>query len=138
MRNFFWSLSFICATFWTLIRIRRPDAIFHHTFFFVRYAPDMFFVNLTLVLFVWPFLINKGVIKSDYNNEGIFEQTKMYLVVYGLLAPSIFLFFIAAVTTQEALPPASLLLFFYSYVYVKKLLFFCRYKKQRDKTRDPN
>ncbi len=109
-----------------------PNAcIFQHKLFFIKYALDLFIVNLSLVLFVWPFLISKGIVKSNYNNEGIFEQTKMYLVAYGLLAPGIFLFFIAAVTTQEALPPASLLLFFYSYVYVKKLVFFCRYKKQQ-------
>jgi len=133
IRNLFWILSFLCVAPWGIGRILHPEAcIFHHDFFLIKYALDLLIVNLAIVLFIWPFFIDKGIAEPDYNNAGPYEQTKMYLIAYGLLSPSIFLLFIAAVITREALPPVSLLIFFYNYVYIKKIVFFCRHKNKRE------
>lgn len=125
IRNLFWVLSFLCVVPWGIGRVLHPEAcIFHHDFFLIKYALDMFAVNLSIVLFIWPFFIDKGIVEPDYNHAGPYEQTKMYLIAYGLLFPSILLFFISSIITNEALTTATLLIIFWGYVYLKKMIFF--------------
>lgn len=120
MRIFCWSITILILFGWAIGRILHPgNANFPHPFFLVKYSLDIFFVNLALVMFVWPFLINKGVIGANYHDEDELGRAKIFLVLNGMYSPSIILLFVSSFITREAFIPVSLIVLLYCYGYSK-------------------
>ncbi len=120
MRILCWSISLIILIGWSTARILHPEnANFPHYYFLFKYAIDILFLNVSLAMFIWPFLIERGIIGADYRDENDFGKAKIFLVIYALIFPGIFLVFISAWLTREAHIPSSIILLMFLYGYLK-------------------
>lgn len=120
MRILCWSISTIIIIGWVICRILHPgNANFPHHFFLFKYSLDLLFINIAIVVFLWPFLISKGIIGANYHDENKFGKAKIFLILYGLFFPGLILVFISSLVTKEAYIPSSMLLILYCYAYLK-------------------
>lgn len=116
MRILCWAISAIILIGWAIGRILHPgNANFPHHFFLLKHSLDLLFINGALVMFVWPFLISKGILGANYNNESELGKAKIFLVLYGLFFPGLILVFISSLITKEAYIPSSLIFILYCY-----------------------
>jgi hypothetical protein len=120
MRIFCWSISSIFLAGWAFGRIHHPgNADFPHDFILFRYALDILFVNIVMVFAIWPLLVEKKVIGSNYHEENKFGKSKIFLILNGLYFPGILLILISSWLTKTAHVPATLITILYSYGILK-------------------
>ena len=131
MRILCWSISLVTFIGWALARGRHPgNANFPHDFFLFKYAIDILFINFSFVMLLWPFLIEKGIIGADYRTESEFGKAKIFVVLYAILFPGLFLVFISSWATGVAYIPSTMIMLLFIYGYAKNsyLYFFKRRK----------
>ncbi len=120
MRILCWAISAIMLIGWAIAKILHPGkTIFPHHFFLFKYSLDILFINVPMTLFIWPFLISKGIIGANYHDENEFGKAKIYLVINSLIFPGLILVFISSLITKEAYIPFSMLFIYYCYGLVK-------------------
>ena len=119
MRLLFWSISLLTFVGWATGRILYPGNIdFPLHSFFLKYALDIFFLNFAVLMFIFPFLIENGVIGRNYHEEDEVGKAKYFLVSYTIILPGLTLVFLAALISGTInLPYCSIMiLFWYSYI----------------------
>ena len=133
MRFFYWSISALILLLWAIGRILHPgNANFPHDFFLFKYSLNFLFVNVALVIFIWPFLISKGVLGANYHDEDEFGKAKVFLVLNGMYSPSLILVFISSFITNEAFVPIGLITLFFCYNYLENCyILFVKRKNNR-------
>lgn len=132
MRIFSWVISAVILIGWSIGRILHPEnATFPHSFFLFKHSLDILFINGALVMFNWPFLIEKGIIGPNYYDENEFGKAKMFLVLYGLFSPGFILVLISTYVTKTAYIPSSIIFVLYCYGYLKNLYIYSL-NKERD------
>ena len=131
MRILCWSISLITLIGWAIIRVLHPgNANFPHDFFLFKYAIDILLINISFVMFIWPFLIKRGVIGADYRTENSFGKAKISIVLYAILFPGLFLVFVSSWVTGEAYIPSTMIMLLFIYGYSKNsYLYFLKRRK---------
>jgi hypothetical protein len=127
-------MSAIFLIAWILGRILHPgNANFPHHFFLIKYSWDIVVINIVLVLFIWPFLISKGIIGENYLNENEFGKAKISLVIIGLVLPGLLLLFISSLITKVAYIPSGFMFIYFGYGCLKNghIYFIKRKTEQR-------
>ena len=79
MRFLCWSISAIIIIGWATGKILHPGSgDFPHNFFLFKYSLDLLFINGAVVMFIWPFLISKGIVGANYHDEMSLGKQKYF------------------------------------------------------------
>jgi hypothetical protein len=119
MRILCWSIGFFLLTCEIVARIFHPGkSDLPHNFFFIKYTVDIFIYNVVILMFILPFLFQKGIISSSYYDEDKSGQAKFKFVVFSIMLPGLLsvISAIIAVNFVNIVTAVPLLLFLYLYI----------------------
>ena len=118
MRILCWSISVMIFIGWGIGRLLHPgnSAFPYHV---LKHALDIFFINISVAFFIWPFLISNGFVGENYHEENEIGKAKITLALSALVLPGLLLVFISAWITKIAVVPVTLITLLYAYAIMK-------------------
>ena len=123
MRFLFWSISLLAIILWAAARMLHPGNMdFPHHFFLLKYAGDIICLNFAILMFVSPFLIDKGLISANYHDENEVGRARTILVIYSIMLPGMVLLSVASILAK--IVPLVLIIILFGYVYLKNMYVF--------------
>jgi len=118
MKFLCWSISLLALIAWGTARILHPGNMdFPHHFFLLKYAIDIAFLNFAILMFIYPFLMKKGLVSVNFHDENEVGKARSILVIYSIILPGMALVCVAGFLAK--IVPFVLIMILFGYVYLK-------------------
>lgn len=123
MRVLCWLVSMFSLVLWGLARTLHPGNMnFPHNYFLLKYAGDIALLNFAILMFIYPSLINKGYISTNYHGDNISGKSKSIFVTYSIMLPGMILLCTAGILAKFA--PFFIIAILFCYFYLKNCYFY--------------
>lgn len=124
MRLLCWVVGSFILVGWVTARIIHPGkADLPHNFFLIKYAIDIFMINVAILMIFIPYLMEKGIITSDYHNDDKHEQAKFKFFILTITLPGILLLFFSLFIVDYFNNLIIILFIIFVYVYLESIFF---------------
>lgn len=131
MRVLCWTIGFFLLVGWVIGSILHPwKADIPHDNFFIKYALDIFIYNVVVLMLILPFLMEKGIISSDYHNDNQIGKAKFKFVVLTIVLPGTLSVLIAFTIVNLMRYIILLMACIFLYVYIESIFLLLRNRKK--------
>jgi len=95
----------------------------------LRYALPLMFLNMSAVLLLYPFLVQRGIVILDYSTADKYMRAKSTFILLSLTAPGWLLLFVAIHSVSASSKPLIVLVGILSFLYLSSIVTLLKFNK---------